>query len=138
MRLLGKPECKIPAQWQHFMPRIGNVPGQVGHTAYGLCFMDKEGVGYLTGVEVSSAAGRPADLDVVSVPAQKYAVFPHRGHVSKLYETLDAIEHQWQPKWGVKAGNTSANGPAFFERYGKGFDPKTGMGDIEVWVPVKA
>jgi AraC family transcriptional regulator len=26
----------IPAQWQCFMPYIGNIPGQIGRTAYGV------------------------------------------------------------------------------------------------------
>jgi AraC family transcriptional regulator len=27
--------------------------------------------------------------------------------------------------------------PDFFERYGEEFDPQTGMGGIEVWIPIK-
>jgi len=27
----------IPALWQRFQPHIGNIPGQVGGTAYGVC-----------------------------------------------------------------------------------------------------
>jgi predicted transcriptional regulator YdeE len=30
-----------------------------------------------------------------------------------------------------------ASAPAFLERYGEAFDPRTGMGDVEVWVPVE-
>jgi AraC family transcriptional regulator len=25
----------------------------------------------------------------------------------------------------------------FFERYDERFDPRTGMGDVEIWVPIK-
>jgi AraC family transcriptional regulator len=44
---------------------------------------------------------------------------------------------QWLPTSGHE--RAKAQGPPdFFERYGEGFDPQTGYGDIEVWVPVKA
>jgi AraC family transcriptional regulator len=129
----------IPAQWQRFAPHIGKIPGQVGHAAYGVCLHTadgSEGIDYLSGVEVSSSSGLLREFSFVAVPAQKYAVFPHREHVSKLRETIDAIWHIWLPN----SGHIAAQGdvPAFFERYGEDFDPRTGIGGIEVWIPIKA
>src|SRR5580704_1059696 len=45
----------IPAQWQRFVPHLGNMPGQVGWTTYGVrSNSDDEGsFDYLCGVEVS-------------------------------------------------------------------------------------
>ncbi len=46
----------IPLQWQRFVPYIGNIPGQVGNVAYGVC-CNSDGAGnfeYIAGVEVSS------------------------------------------------------------------------------------
>src|SRR5215475_3733988 len=91
---------------------------------------------YLTGVEVSTFAGMPDNFTVVSLPAAKYAVFPHRAHVSKLYETCDAIS-RWLPDSGHQSA-ADAETPAFFERYSEEFDPQTGMGGMEVWVPLKS
>src|SRR5215472_19280714 len=70
----------LPAQWQAFAPRIGKIPGQVGRTTYGVCWQaaDSPNIEYLTAVEVSSFAGMPEDFTVVSLPAARYAVFPHR------------------------------------------------------------
>jgi AraC family transcriptional regulator len=124
---------QIPTQWMHFIPHIGHIAGQVGRIAYGVCSLSPNGVDYLSGVQVSNSTGLPADFNVVSIPAQRYAVFAHHGHVSKLGETCDAIEHQWLPRSGYHHPH---NSPNFFERYGEGFDPKTGTGDIEVWVSV--
>lgn len=130
----------IPAQWQAFAPHIGKISGQVGRTAYGVCWQqaDSANIEYLTGVEVSTFAGLPDDFTVVSLPAAKYAVFAHRGHVSKLYETCGAIS-QWLPESGHQpAAASDAETPAFFERYSEEFDPQTGMGGMEVWVPLQS
>lgn len=64
---------KLPELWQRFAPHIGNVPGQVGMVAYGLCFnaLSPDGMDYLTGVEVSSTLGLPGEFSVATIPAQK-------------------------------------------------------------------
>lgn len=74
-------------QWQRFLSHMGKIPGQVGRTAYGVSFLLPNGVDYLAGVEVSGNSKVPEDFATVSIPAQKYLVFPHREHVSKLHET---------------------------------------------------
>jgi AraC family transcriptional regulator len=130
----------IAAQWQTFAPYIGKIPGQVGRSTYGVCWQVAESanIEYLSGVEVSTFAGMPDDFTVVSLPAAKYAVFPHHGHVSKLYETCDAIS-RWLPESGYQhAAAADAETPAFFERYSEEFDPQTGMGGMEVWVPLQS
>jgi AraC family transcriptional regulator len=123
----------IPAQWLRFIPHIGNVPGQVGRVAYGVCFLSSNGVDYLSGVQVARSTGLPTDFSVVTIPAQRYAIFTHHGHVSSLSETCDAIERQWLPRSHF---HHPENSPDLFERYGEGFDPKTGTGDIEIWVSI--
>jgi AraC family transcriptional regulator len=129
----------IPELWERFAPHIGNVPGQVSHVAYGLCFnaLSPDGMDYLTGVEVSSTSGLPGDFSVATIPAQKYAVFSHREHVSQMYQTLEAID-KWFPGSGLEIACESAEAPNFFERYSEEFDPLTGMGGMEVWVPIKS
>jgi AraC family transcriptional regulator len=129
----------IPELWRRFGPHIGNNPGQVGRAAYDLCFnvLGPDGVDYLVGVEVSNSSDRPGDFSFANIPAQKYAVFSHREHVSKMYQTLDAID-KWFPGSGLEVASETAQAPNFFERYSEEFDPRTGMGGMEVWVPIKA
>jgi AraC family transcriptional regulator len=128
----------LSTQWQRFAPHIGNIPGQLGRATYGICWQPREGSGieYLTGVEVSGFVGLPAEITVASIPAQQYAVFPHRRHVSKLYETCEAIS-RWLPESGHQHSD-EAETPAFFERYTEEFNPQTGMRGMEVWVPLKS
>jgi predicted transcriptional regulator YdeE len=125
----------IPTQWNGFAPNIGRVPGQVGKSSYGVCWNFKPGVGfdYLTGVEVSSTSGLPAGFSHVPLPAARYAIFTHRQHVSAIGQKLDAIWQKWLPNSGYQA-----TGAPCFERYTEEFNPQTGMGGTEIWIPIKA
>jgi AraC family transcriptional regulator len=131
---------KIPEQWNDFMPYIGKVPGQIGRIAYGLCYLNQGSsrMSYVSGVGVSNCERIPAELTCAKIPAQKYAIFVHPGHVSTLWQTCDAIQNRWLPGSGHELVPVTSDSPNFFERYGEDFDPKTGMGGIEVWVPIKS
>ena len=125
----------IPALWQRFGPNIGQLPGQVGQQTYGVCF-NSDGAGsfdYLCGVEVADFAALPSSWTRLRIAPQRYAVFTHRGHISGIRGTCNAIWNQWLPQSGLEA----ADAPDF-ERYDERFDPHTGMGEVEVWIPVKA
>ena len=79
----------IPSQWQRLLPHLGSIPGQVGRTAVGVRWnSDEDGnFDYLCGVEVSDISTLPPELAHVRIPAQKYAVFSHREHVSTIRST---------------------------------------------------
>ena len=125
----------IPLQWQRFVPYIGNIPGQVGDVAYGVC-CNSDGTGnfeYVTAVEVSSFDEVPPELRRVRIPAQRYAVFTHRDHISAIRGTWHTIWNQWLPA----SGHEVADAPDF-ERYDAEFDPQSGTGKVEIWLPLKA
>lgn len=131
-----------PALWARFAPHFGRVPGAADRVGYGLCLPAADGEAgcfdYVAGCAVNDFAGVPADWARVSIPAQRYAVFAHRQHVSKIRDTIDAIFSRWLPGSGCTVVPAGEDRVAFFERYGEGFDPHTGSGDIEVWVPVNS
>lgn len=85
------------------------------------------------GVEISESSGLPEQFSCVQIPAQRYVIFPHRGHVFRLCYTVHAIWSQWFPESGNRRATT--DGANLLERYGEDFDPLLGMGDIEVWLP---
>ena len=130
----------IPALWGRFAPKIGNVPNEVPGVAYGVCLPvgDESGaIEYLAAVEVTTFARLPADFVQLRVAAATYAIFEHAGHVSQICQTMDAIEREWLPRSGRQPPSDAAGLPAFFERYGPGFDPEKGVGDMEIWLPIK-
>jgi AraC family transcriptional regulator len=129
---------ELPSQWES-LP-FGKIPGQIGHAAYGVVFDGKENkcdFDYLAGVAVSGFDGIAPEFARMSVPAQKYAMFAHRAHVSKLKQTIDAIVKNWLPNAKDIVATPAAGQPWMIEFYGQDFDPKTGMGTMEVWFPVK-
>jgi AraC family transcriptional regulator len=128
---------QIPVLWQRFVPYTPRIFKRVGQLAYGVCCNSSDtGMDYLAGIEVSACEGLPAEFAVMSLPAQRYAVFAHRGHVSKINETCAAI-FQWFEEHSNQR-LAAAGDDCFFERYGEDFNPHTGMGGMEVWVPVKS
>ena len=123
----------IPAQWQRFGPHIGHVPDQRGKISYGLChnYGDNGQFNYLCGVEISRADNLPSGFTLVRLTVQHYAVFTHRDHISTIGTTMRAI---WQ-KWLPESGYRFAEAPEF-ERYDERFDPQSGRGEVEIWIPV--
>jgi len=131
---------ELPAQWQRFAPHIGKIPGQIGRSTFGVswCPNDSLDIEYLCGVEVSNFSSLPGEFTIVSIPAQRYAVFAHLGHVSAIRETIGAIGSQWFPESGYEPVARTGEAPDFFELYTEDFDPRTGMGGMEIWIPVKS
>jgi AraC family transcriptional regulator len=123
----------IPMQWQRFVPHIAAISGRVGGKAYGVCY-DPDGSGefnYVCGVEVSSLSGLDPDLSGVRIPPRDYLVFRHRGHVSGIHATWQAIMGGWLPASGLKL----ADAPSF-ECYLEDFDGVAGIGGVEIWIPI--
>jgi AraC family transcriptional regulator len=125
----------IPAQWQRFEQYLGHIPGQVGDTKFGVCCNpdDAGHFDYVAGVEVTGFAEPPDEFARVRIPAQRYAVFSHREHIAGIRGTIYTIWNKWLPE----SGHQVADAPNF-ERYGPDFDPRTGAGVVEIWVPIKA
>jgi AraC family transcriptional regulator len=123
----------IPAQWQRFNALSDDIPGRLGPTAYGVCFNDDgTGFDYVAGVEVKDFAAIGDDLARLRLAPQTYAVFAHGGHVTEMRATFDAIFNAWLPG----SGRAMAEAP-LFERYSPAFDPQTGNGGFEIWIPLK-
>ena len=125
----------IPSLWQRFNPYIGNLAGQIGDLAYGVCCPSDESqqFEYIAGVEVSNFAGLPSEFRHIQIEPQQYAVFTHEGHVSSIRNTCYTIWNQWLPESDYEQAESLD-----FERYDERFDPQTGNGIVEIWVPVKA
>ncbi|SPP93623.1 AraC family transcriptional regulator [Bradyrhizobium vignae] len=124
----------IPGLWQRFHQEVADIPARVGNVAYGVCCNadDAGNFDYIAGVEVADFSDLPRRFARIRIPEQRYAVFSHQDHVASIRRTVNTIWNQWLPASGFKA----ADAPNF-ERYDEKFDPATGNGGFEIWVPVK-
>src|ERR1700722_19621052 len=133
-RYACEPRAAVPGQWHRFHQSMHNIPGRVGQVAYGVCCNgdDAGNFDYIAGVEVTDFSDLPREFARVRIPEQKYAVFTHGEHISTIRRTVNTIWNHWLPASGLKV----ADAPNF-ERYDTNFDPITGNGGLEIWVPVK-
>jgi AraC family transcriptional regulator len=123
----------IPALWQSFGEHIGSIPGEVSDAAYGVCYnTDGDSFDYLCGVEVRSASDLPREFVALELPSNRYAIFHHGGHVTDIHAIMRTIFSDWLPA----SGREAAEAP-LFERYGREFDPRTGAGGFDVYLPLK-
>lgn len=124
----------VPAQWQKFLPHFPNVPGQLDRRAYGAKYnFDDEGhFDYLCGVEVADFSRAPAGWAHLRIPANRYVVFMHAEHVSTIRRTWATIWDSWFPS----SGHEVADAP-HFELYGENFNSQTGVGGVEIWIPIR-
>jgi AraC family transcriptional regulator len=125
----------IPAHWQRLVPYLGSLPRQVGRATFGVSYNgDDEGnFDYIAGCEVSDFSALPTAFSRLRISAQRYAVFAHGAHISEIRRTVCTIWTRWLPD----SGHEVADAPSF-ERFDDAFDSETGMGGLEIWIPIKA
>jgi AraC family transcriptional regulator len=131
-----KEKAAIPLQWERFIPHHGHIPKQVPKLAYGAVYNsdDSGNFDYMCGVAVAEFPSQPAEFTRLRLAPQTYAVFEHTGHISSIGSTWYAIWNQGLSDAGLKA----ADAPAFELYHDDRFDPRTGNGGLELWVPVKS
>lgn len=125
----------VPAQWNEFRERgVSGLRGAVPLRVLGAyCSMSRDGFEYLTGVEVTSFDDLPPDMGRMRIPPQTYAVFTHTGNVRGVGSTWQYIWNEWLPNSTYEDGETPP-----FELFDERFDPDTGEGVFEIWLPVRA
>jgi AraC family transcriptional regulator len=130
--------ARIPELWGRFAPRIDDVPHRVGTHTLGVCLdadpatIETTGLTYVACVEVSATDAIPDGMTSATIPANTYAVLTHRGHVSRLPDTVKHVWGHWLPA----SGHRHVSAPDF-ERYDLArWDPSTGDGEIDLYVPI--
>ena len=125
----------IPAQWAWFGPRLLEINERLGDDTFGLCAdSTDDAMTYLCGVRVAAAQETP-DLVCIDVPALRYAAFAHAGPVANLSQTIVEALGEALPAAGLSV-HRAPGVPDLVEHYGSDFNPQTGLGTIEIWVPV--
>jgi AraC family transcriptional regulator len=126
------PQPGMKDQWASFMQDFGQIEGQIGLNAFGVChaFDGKGQMDYMAAAQVSDGGQVPGYLHVLQIPARKVAVFLHEGPLEKISETWGLIFNTWLPAAKLEV----AYGPQF-EIYGEAFNG--GREEIEIHIPVK-
>lgn len=125
----------IPQQWASFVSRAHELNAIDPAVMYGICWNTKPSTefDYLTGAQVHDTSHLPAGMISIKVAGLRYAVFAHTGHVSLLPKTIDSIWTKWVPECGLPISAAPC-----FELYTQDFNPSTGMGGMEIWIPLEA
>jgi len=96
------------------------------------CNSDDEGsFDYIAALPVNALPSVPAHWQRVDVPARRYLVAWHGGHISTIRSTWFWLLDQYLPASSLHL----ANAPDL-ERYDTRFDEHTGQGGVEIWLPV--
>lgn len=128
---------KIPQLWQQLTGCWDEITQRVNTVGYGLCIhLQNHEYYYMAGCSVWDFTELPESLSPFIIPSQTYAVFTHNGSVLNIRDTIDFAFDKWLPTSGYQHATAAENALHFFERYGETFDPHTGSGDIEIWLPV--
>lgn len=128
----GNENNEIGKVWDGLNARFSEIKYVCG-PGYGLCFgmpNDKE-PWYLAGFEVSQVADLPAGMMGMTVPAQKYAVFPCT--LGTIGATYRYITEEWQ----ARSGYEHAEAPDF-----EYYEEEPGPGDpkdmkLSIYWPIK-
>lgn len=131
-----------PELWRRFMPRKKEIVNSLDSDLYSIQFYPP-GSGPMSGdpyivfekwaaVEVSEPFSIPEGMEIMRLPAGKYAVFLHYGPASAFMKSFGFIFYDWlpvseylvddRPHFEVLPGNYLPN------------DPNTSE---EIWIPIK-
>lgn len=96
---------EIKKTWEKLNPRAQEIPIR-GECAYGVCYMVNDAQNgefeYVAGFKVEEYEVVPEGMVVVDVPANRYAVFAHRGALNTLRQTYAGICDDWFPRSGYQ------------------------------------
>lgn len=126
----------IPSLWQDLRAFDDAIPGQRGTTRYGVISNMSAGgtdYRYLAGVEIAASTEVHDPLSRTTLPAGRWATFTHAGHITTVTSTLRAIFVQALPAAGLTPHDT----PDLLEIYPETFDPRSGLGGVELSVPLR-
>jgi AraC family transcriptional regulator len=136
-RFTAATNSRIPELWARFVPRMHEIPHRLGTETFGVCVdadpasVDEVGFTYVAGVAVERIDVVPTGMVALTVPASTYAIFTHSGHIARLSDTVKQIWGAWLP-----ASRHRHVAKPDFEAYDDRWDPLTGLGEIDIYVPI--
>ena len=130
---------KISALWMKFVDRIPEIQNKKDYSL-GVCMSAHPKVPvkpgdtfvYVAAMPVSKVEHVPDGMVVCELPKSTYALFTHKGQISDIRHTVEYIWGTWIPESNYKLRDTPD-----FELYDERFDPATGSGEVDIYVPIE-
>lgn len=132
----------IPKLWDTFFNQISSVKNRANSSLIGVCSYisdpskknHPDECFYLAGAEVSNieSEATPTEMESLTVPAGRYAVFTHKGPLSKLDHTMNYIFGSWLPK-----SKEELRDAPDLEIYGDRFNPNSEDSEFEILIPIQ-
>lgn len=129
----------IPKLWDKYLMRREEITSRSKPYDLGVCMpvgndMQKthpDECFYLAGTEVKDFQHIPQGMITRTIPAGEYAVFTHKGPLSKLDYTMNYIYGSWLPKSGRKLREAPD-----LELYDNRFDSNSEQSEFDIYIPV--
>jgi AraC family transcriptional regulator len=125
---------KLPALWQAFLARLGEVSSTVPGTCYGVVQQTPaktDELEYCAAIEVMHVDAVPPGMVTLRLPTARYARFAHQGAVANIDRTVNYIYSSWLARSGMR--HTYA---ADVEIYGPHYHPTAEQSLIHYAIPV--
>jgi AraC family transcriptional regulator len=128
---------QIPSLWDELVKRQNDIKHKKSYSVYlGVIVPTEKNMefNYIAGMEVTSDQDVPEGMVCKTFPANRYAVFTHKGSLDKLMDTFQYIHGTWFPKNGYCRGNGVA-----FELYDddRFFGPMNDQSEVDIYIPIE-
>jgi AraC family transcriptional regulator len=129
---------EIPALWPRLTRHLP-LSGQRGNVGYGVCYGENASEGsfhYMAAVEVEPGTKPPADLTLMQIPAQTYAVFRITLGAGEIHPQMRAAMRYVFSEGLPKSGRRPSGG-IDLEVYGDRFEPNKAGSILDFYIPVE-
>ncbi len=126
--------------WDQFCHRAKEVPNRVSDAMYGIIYRRPASershpheLQYVAAAAVSSLGEIPAGMTSRTIPESTFAVFLHRGPITRIADTCREIYREWLPQSEWEHADV-----ADVELYDERFDCESETSEMEYWISVRA
>jgi len=135
-----KSTSEIAQLWGRFVSRMHEIKNAKAGYTLGICSMEhpsvQKGDGdcfvYIAAVPVHKVEDIPEGMVLCELKPSQYARFTHKGQIMDIAHTVDYI---WGT-WATQSNRKLKKAPDF-ELYDERFDPRTGAGEVDIYVPIE-
>lgn len=128
-------ECQkvLPDLWDKFNKRVAEIKNRTGDVVYGVSItknIETCEFTYIAGIEVTDFEDIPEGMVQEIIPKEKYMVYEHKGHISKIGESYCKIMEEFK-KECIKENKI------WLEVYGKDYVHNSDDSKMGIWCSIE-